>query len=164
MRGTFIHCGEFIPRATARPLSLVQRNTLEKYLGCENFNFTFILMGPNICHVITCRVHSMQTQVSLSAQQRPPWRTRLRWDSIFFSTHIVTCAKKNPRVLSPQASLQKLSPLVAKGDEQLPRIVASSLFWEGKPTFILHRRASSASLLDQRSPLWQKKRYIMKSD
>lgn len=52
MRGTFIQCGEFIPRFTAA-LSLV----LKKYAWkipwmVKTSILPFILVGPNICHVI----------------------------------------------------------------------------------------------------------------
>jgi len=157
MRGIFIQCGEFIPRYLEPHLSL-SLSRVKKYAWKIQAYFSgaktsiLRLSPPNICRVIMCGVHSAQTEVSFSIKQRPPRRTQLRQRS--FSRRILYARKeRSSPVLSLQASLQKLSTMIAREGEQLPRIAASSLSREGKPTFILHRRASSASLLDQRSPL-----------
>lgn len=119
------------------------------------------LSPPNICHVITCSVHSTQTKGITFRKTTSIHRgARLHWDFTFFflATHIVRARR---RILghcrTAGLSLQKLS-LLTGGDEHLLRIAASSLSREGKPTLIPHRRASSTSLLDQRStPLREEK-------
>lgn len=119
------------------------------------------LSPPNICHVITtCSVHSPQTKVSLSAKQRPSARNTPRF-RLFLDAYC-TCAKKDPRALSLQASLQKLSPL---GGSKRGRAAAENCCIvivpsRDKPTLILHLQCHFRT---SDHPCGRK-RYVTKSD